>query len=86
METVPESFGVAIYTTFDPYIFKDAFHAETYEWEDEDGNDNSIDYFKVGNVIATLDSESFFVESEDECEITSVLEYIDHAYHVMIDS
>lgn len=31
VETVPESFGVSIYTTFDPYIFKDAFHAETDE-------------------------------------------------------
>lgn len=85
VETVPESFGVAIYTTFDPHIFEDAFHAKTDEWEDEDGNDNSIDYFKVGNVIVILDFESFFIVSEDEDEITSALEYIDHAYHVMND-
>ena len=46
VETVPKSFGVAIYTTFDPHIFEDAFHVKTDEWKDEDGNDNSIDYFK----------------------------------------
>ena len=84
VETVPESFGVAIYTTFDPHIFKDAFHVKTDEWEDEDGNDTSIDYFKVGDITVNLDYESFFIESEDEDEIISALEYIDRVYHEMI--
>ena len=82
--TDPQYLWVVVYTTFDPHIFEDAFHVETDEWEDEDGNDNSIDYFKVGDVDVTLDSESVSIESEDEDEITSVLEYIDHVYHEMI--
>lgn len=81
---VPESLGVTIYTTFNPYMFENQFHTETDEWEDEDGNDTSIDYFKVGDITVNLDYESFFIESEDEDEITSVLEHIDHVYHEMI--
>lgn len=50
---VPESSGVTIYTTFNPYMFENQFHVETDEWEDED-------------------------------EITSALEYIDHVYHEMV--
>ena len=38
-----------------------------------------------GNVIVIMDSKSLFIESEDEDDITSALEYIDHAYHVMND-
>lgn len=81
---VPESLGVTIYTTFNPYMLENQFHVETDEWEDEDGNDISIDYFKVGDITVRLDYESFFIESEDEDEITSALEYIDHVYHEMV--
>ena len=52
---VPESLGVTIYTTFDPYMLENQFHVETDEWE-----------------------------SEDEDEIASALEYIDHVYHEMV--
>lgn len=82
--SVPESLGVTIYITFNPYMFENQLHIETYEWEDEDGNDSSIDYFKVGNITVNLDYESLFIESEDEDEITSALEYIDHVYHEMV--
>lgn len=49
-------------------------------WVDEDGFDNCIDYFKVGNVSVTIYIyDSIIIESEKEEDVNKVLEYIDKA-------
>jgi len=60
VETVPEYFGVGVYTTFDPYDYEDQLHVKSDSWVDSDGYDNCIDYFKVGDVVISLTNRSFF--------------------------
>lgn len=77
VETVPEYFGVSVYTVFDPYDYEDQLHVKTDAWVDEDGYDNFIDYFKVDDMVVSLATGSFFIESEEDDDVFKVLQYID---------
>ena len=79
VETVPESFGVGVYTTFDLYDYEDQLHVISDSWVDEEGYDNNIDYFRVGDVNVILTNRSFFIESEEDDDVCKVLQYIDDA-------
>lgn len=79
VETVPESFGIGVYTVFDPYDYEDQLHVKSDSWVDSDGYDNCIDYFRVGDVVVSLTNRSFFIESEEDDDVCKVLQYIDNA-------
>ena len=79
VETVLEFFGVAVYTVFDPYDYEDQLHVKYDSWVDEDGYDNNIDYFRVGDVNVIITNRSFFIESEEDDDVCKVLQYIDDA-------
>lgn len=77
VEFTPRSKRVTFYTTFDPYVFEDTFNVKRDKLTD-------IDYFKVGDTVVRLSSDSFFIETKNENEISKVLECIDNAYQSMI--
>jgi len=72
-----EEYGVLIHVSFYTFDYEKAFNAKSNHWVDEDGGDNDITYFKVGKVSVTMYDYTFLIESENDDEISKVLQYID---------
>lgn len=70
--------GLIVYVRFDPYDYEEKLGIEYDHWVDENGFDNSLDYFKVDKVSVTIyNDDSILIESEKEEDVNKVLEYID---------
>ena len=75
-----EDSGILVYVRFDPYDYEEKLGIKHDHWVDENGFDNSLDYFKVDKVSVTIyNDDSILIESEKEEDVNKVLEYIDKA-------
>ena len=73
-----EDSGILVYVRFDPYDYEEKLGIKHDHWVDENGFDNSLDYFKVDKVSVTIyNDDSILIESEKEEDVNKVLEYID---------